>query len=231
MDINKALTVTRSNMLVHSSYQLTLNERRLIECGIAKIKRGSTVPETIEVTAEEFASAFNIDMRNAYAELEDATDNLYEQSIEIINPEKDARARFRWVEGVKYFDGEGRVELDFTKWVRPYLQDLSDNYTSYRLLDIQRLNSTHAMRLYELLMQFQKTGIRRDSLHQLRRLMGVEDKYPKWIAFDRRVIRPSVENINKSSNWKVTYKTKKKGRKIDRIEFQFHLKDQPLLDL
>lgn len=232
MEINKALTINRSNTLVYSSFQLTLRARQLIEVAIAKVSSKDGIPETLEITAEEFGSAFpDIKSNEVYKELNKAADDLYEQSIDLINPEKNARARFRWVDGVKYFDGEGRVEFDFTKWVKPYLTELQGSYTSYRLLDIGRLRSAHAIRLYELLMRYQDTGFRTDKLDRLKELFGVQEKYSKWYEFERRVLKPSVKNINESSNWKVTYSTKKKGRKIDRVEFKFHLKDQPLLDL
>lgn len=232
MEINKALTINRSNTLVYSSFQLTLRARQLIEVAIAKVSSKKGIPETLEITAEEFSSAFpDIKSNEVYKELNKAADDLYEQSIDLINPEKNARARFRWVDGVKYFDGEGRVEFDFTKWVKPYLTELQGSYTSYRLLDIGRLRSAHAIRLYELLMRYQDTGFRTDKLDRLKELFGVQEKYNRWVDFDKRVLAPSVKNINESSNWKVTYSTKKKGRRIDRVEFKFHLKDQPLLDL
>jgi len=232
MEINKALTINRSNTLVYSSFSLTLRARQLIEVSIAKVSSNSGIPETLEITAEEFCTAFpDIKPKEAYKELNKAVDDLYEQSIDLINPEKNARARFRWVDGVKYFDGEGRAEIDFTKWVKPYLTELKDNYTSYRLLDIGRLRSAHAIRLYELLMRYQDTGFRTDKLERLKELFGVQEKYSKWYEFDRWVLKPAVKNINESSNWKVTYKTFKKGRKIDRIDFKFHLKSQQLLDL
>lgn len=233
MSINKSLTVNRSNTLVLASYSLTLNEKRLIEIAIAKISTEKDIPNIINITADEYQSSFpDIKPNESYKELRKATDNLYEQSITLLAPEQKARAQFRWVDAVKYFDGEAKVELSFTQWVKPYLSQLKEGYTTYRLLDIGRLKSAHAIRLYELLMRYQDTGFRVDKLETLKELFGVADKYPRFADFNRWVIKPSVENINESSNWHIKPITiKKKGRKIDRIEFRFHLKDQPLLDL
>ena len=231
MAINKSLTINKSNTLVKSSYKLTLRARQLIEISIAKVSWEKGIPETIEITADEFSSAFpDIKQAESYKELNKASDDLYEQSIDLIAPEKEARARFRWVDGVKYFDGEGRVELDFTKWVKPYLTELKNDYTKYRLLDIGRLNSAHAIRLYELLMQFQETGFRVDKLDSLKELFGVQENYKRWVDFDKYVLKPSIKNINDSSNWKVIHKPIKKGRKIDRVEFRFAPKSEGLND-
>lgn len=233
--MNKSLTITKSNTLVKSSYSLTLNERRLIECAISKLNKDKPVPDEITITAKEFASAFNINDKNAYRDLEEATDNLYERSIDLINPSIEARARFRWVDSVTYYDGDGEVDICFTKHIKPYLQQLTTEFTTYRLLDIQRLDSAHSMRLYELLMQFSGTPYpkkwRIDNTAELKKLFGVEDKYKRWVDFDRWVLRPSVKNINKSSNWHVKHTPIKKGRKIHQVRFDFHLKGQQLLDL
>lgn len=233
MGINKALTVNRSNNLVQASYYLTLNEKRLIEACIAKVSTKKGIPDRIEITAEEFCSAFPaIKPNESYKALKRATSELYERSIKIMGEKLGEEIDFRWIDAkVRYSEEDAKVSISFTKWVKPYLTELQGGYTTYRLLDIGRLKSAHAIRLYELLMRYQDTGFRIDKLSDLKHFFGVQDKYPRWVDFNRWVITPSIKNINESSNWKVTYKAIKKGRKIDRIEFKFNLKDQPLLDL
>jgi len=232
MVINKTLTINRSNHLVQASYYLTKNEKYLIELAIAKVSTKSGIPDKIEITAEDFASAFpSITLKESYKALKRATTELYERSITIKGEKLGEEGEFRWIDAkVRYSEGEAKVSISFTKWVKPYLTELKAGYTTYRLLDIGRLRSAHAIRLYELLMRYQDTGFRVDKLDALKELFGVQDKYTEWYEFDRWVLKPSVKNINESSNWKVRYKGVKKGRKIDRIEFKFNLKDQPLLE-
>ena len=233
MIINKALTVNRSNNLVQASYYLTLNEKRLIEACIAKVSTKNGIPDRIEITAEEFCTAFPaIKPNESYKALKLATSELYERSVKIMGEKLGEEIDFRWIDAkVRYSDDEAKVSISFTKWVKPYLSELQGGYTTYRLLDIGRLKSAHAIRLYELLMRYQDTGFRVDKLSDLKEYFGIADKYSEWYEFNRWVLKPSVKNINESSNWKVTYSTKKKGRKIDLVAFKFHLKDQPLLDL
>jgi plasmid replication initiation protein len=198
-----------------------LNERRLIEIAIAQIKKGEEVPKLLTITVDHFATVFPQQVGSAYKNLQRATENLQRQQITILNPEENKRGVFAWVDGCIYHDRTGTVELSFTCWVKPYLQDLRKNFTTYRLLDLQRLRSANAIRLYELLMQYKSTGVRYDTLNELKCLLGIEGKYKEWRDFKRRVLEPSVKNINESSNWQVRYKIKKKGRAIGGIVFSF----------
>ena len=231
--MNRELTVIRSNDLVESSYKISLDERRLIECGIAKIKSGEPIPDKIKITAEEFGEAWGITTRSAYKQLKAATKNLYEQDIFMFKEGKrgEQKWHYRWVDSCGYEEGEGCVYLSFTKWIKPYLQELSSAYTSYRLFEIKHLKSSHAMRLYELMMQYRKTGFKVDSLDNLKRYFGVEDKYKRWVDFDKRVLRAAVKEINNCTAYQVKHKPLKKGRKVDAVQFSFSPKHQKMLEL
>ncbi len=233
--MNKELTVIRSNDLVESSYKITLDERRLIECGIAKIKAGELIPDVVEVSAEEFADAWGISPKNAYAQLKAAALTLYDRDIVIFKENglrgAPSKAHFRWVDSCEYSEKKGVVALSFTKWVKPYLQELQGAYTSYRLLEIKHLKSSHAMRLYELIMQFKSTGFKVDSLDNLKRYFGVEDKYKRWVDFDKRVLKKATKEINDCTAYAVKYQPQKKGRKVVGVKFIFNRKDQHMLEL
>lgn len=226
------LKVTRSNKLVRSSYSLSLNERRLIELSIATLGKDEAIPDELIITAKQFSDTYNISPKLVYRELKSATNNLYEQSVIVDNPMvKGHRRKFRWVDGVEYQDAEGYVKLSFTKWVKPYLQQLSREFTSYRLLEIGKLNSSHAIRLYELIQQYSSTGWREETLEELRKLFGVQDNYSEWFEFNRRVLKPAIDSINKNTQWNVKAEKKTKGRRITAIKFHFWVKDQQELDL
>jgi plasmid replication initiation protein len=229
--INRALTVTRANDLVQSSYFLTLNERRLIECATAKIKNGAEVPDVIKITAAEFADAWDIPKKQAFKELEIAALNLYDRSIKIKRLDNGENWDVRWVDAKAYQKGEGYVKLSFSVKIKPYLQQLNQKFTQYKLLEIKHLKSAYSIRLYELIMQYKTTGFRTDSVAKFKEYFGVEDKYPKWADFNRYVLRKSINEINSATGYEVTMELVRKGRSIDKIKLFFSLKNQLALEL
>jgi len=223
------LTVSRNNQLVQSSYELTLDESRIVEIAIAKIKFGEDVPSEIEISAQEFGSIFNIDDSNVYKQLKTATERLYERSIELLNFKGHQSKRvFRIVQMCDYLGAEGKVNLSFSDGIKPYLKVMKEkgNYTTYRLHQTRTLTSAHSIRLFGLLMQFKSTGVLYINLPELKHAFALQDKYDTWGAFDRRVIKPSIKALNEQTSYDVKYKPIKEGRPVVAVEFTFKEKSQ-----
>jgi plasmid replication initiation protein len=122
---------------------------------------------------------------------------------------------------VKYWDGEAKVTLSFSRWIIPYLTMLHRQFTSYDLNQISQLKTAYAIRFYELLVQFLKTGKRYITLERLREILELEDQYPRFFDLKKRVIEPSILEINTKTNLTIEWDIKKKGRTITSLVFIF----------
>ena len=220
MDIEKFL-VTKSNHLVEAGYKLSLNEQRLVLIAISKLDGRKPIPRGNDfiVTAQEFSSMFGIPMKQAYENLDNAASRLYERDIKTYDGKNNTRERFRWVDGVKYWDGEGKVTLSLSNKIIPYLTLLHTQLTSYDLKQISNLNTSYAIRFYELMVQFRTTGERWMKLDTLKERLELQDQYPRFFDLKKRIINPAITEINNSTNLKVKWNTVKKGRLITGIEF------------
>ncbi|WP_081826623.1 RepB family plasmid replication initiator protein [Persephonella sp. KM09-Lau-8] len=57
-------------------------------------------------------------------------------------------------------------------------------------------------------------------------MLGVEPgEYPRFEAFERRVLKKAVEEINEKTDLKVSYSKKRTGRKVTHIEFMIEKKE------
>jgi plasmid replication initiation protein len=139
--------------------------------------------------------------------------------------------RFHWVFHVKYYDGEGFVDLGFSPNVIPYLTLLSQRFTSYELQHITQLNSSYAIRLYELLKQFAQNGERVIPLEWFKERLELADQYPRFFDLKRRVIQPAVNEINAYTDLEVKWDTVRKGRKVMSLMFTFNETKQTKLPL
>jgi plasmid replication initiation protein len=225
--------VSKSNSLIRASYKLALQEQRLILTAISKLdsrKLGITPKydqTKVRVSALEFADLFGINPKKAYEELKDATSELFERKITEIDGKK--TSKMRWVSKVVYHDGEGWAELTFSQDVMPYLTLLREKFTSYKLSRVSGLRSSYSMRLFELLMQFQDTGMLRIVLADF--INWFEMPYTRYTDIARRVIKPAVEELRVKSNLEIEWRPLKEGRGVKTLEFKFKEAAQQRLDI
>lgn len=220
------LTVVKHNHLNQASYKLSLDERRLILSAIALVNPRKNMPDEITVHASDYAHQWGVDETNAYRQLKEARKNLYERNIRLRKDDGEVED-MRWIYNAKYKDGEGYIKLKFSPDIKPYLSNLQKHFTSYHLTEVRSFKSGHAIRLYELLMQFKKNGWFDEDLEVLKSMFGVENNYSRWVDFKKYVIEVGIKEINQSTNYTVKYQTKKRGRMISRVGFTFALNEQP----
>lgn len=225
------LTVTKSNALLDASYQLSARAQKLMLCCVAKIHPKDKPTPEMSITASEYAEILGMDMSDdVYRDLHAAADALFDAYISI--KEGDTTKRYRWVQedAIKH-TGEGTVTLMWSSRILRHLHDLNRDFKTYHIKHIANLDTGHAIRLYEILIKFEKTGWREMSLEDFKAMMGIADKYPLYKNLNTWVIKPAIKQLNKSSNLTVKLIPKKKGRKIVSLRFEFKVDDQMQLDL
>ncbi|MDE1475708.1 replication initiation protein [Xenorhabdus bovienii] len=216
------LIAYKSNALIEASYKLTLQEQRVLLMCIGKLNPQNEAPhKAFQLTANEFYLAFpNMGTGNAERHLQDAIDRLSERWIQIHWKHK--KEDIRWIQQkAKYFDKEGKIEITFSDSIMPYLTQLKGQFTSIAVKNISELKRTYSIRIYELLMQFKKSGDRLINVEDFRSMLGLEDKYLKFSELNKFVIKPAIKELNEKSNLTVNVDMIKKGRTIVSLHFQF----------
>jgi plasmid replication initiation protein len=235
--------VTKSNALINASYKLTLNEQRLVLSCIAQIdsRRSSVVAHgtdgqsgqvmldqlwKIKVTAADFAKTFDLNPRVAYDELKTATKDLYERTIRTTSVRKNRQGvatrtvtEKRWIISRSYEDGSGFAEITFNPEIAGYLTMLRDQFTTYTLHQVASFRSIYTIRLFELLIQYRKTGYLLKNLDDLIDLFQLS--YTRYADVRRSVIEPAIKELAAKSNLIVAWKPIKTGRPVTHIEFTF----------
>ena len=232
----KSNLIVKSNEVVEAGYELTTNEQRLVLLGISMISKGEDIDPTAgyEITAQEFAEAYNIHPKTAYRELKEATSRLYERSI-VIRTEKQTM-KVRWANMIitdnPYFpevmsdENWKRVVIFFSPQIVPYLANLKANFTQYLQSDISNVSGAYTIRFYELICQYRNIGKREISIADLRFMLNIGDKYPLFSDFRRWVIEPAIKEINEKTPMQISYEQKKKGKTVVAILLKFKEKPQ-----
>lgn len=220
--------VNMSNALVNAAHSLTLSEKRVMSCAVAKLDsiRAPRTGESpvVRLSASEYAETFTITKDTAYDELQSVADSLFQRYIRLFEQTRKGpkEIKFRWVGGVKYHRGEGWVELGFWHEVVPHLMRLRKNFTSYKLAQASALRSIYSWRLLELLSQFKTTGLMRRDIEDFVHAMDAPESCRKnFKDLRRRIIEPAVTELVEKDGWAIDWTTIRAGRKVTALEFRF----------
>ena len=221
------LTVTQDNELISASYAMSLNEKRLLVLALSKIDpMGKAWLEggKAKVTAKEWSEVFGLDIKSSYKRLKKSADNLYNRSIRI-NGDNLNGERIRWLSAEKYNMNDGYVTVMFGREILHYLSGMVDQFTSYKLLNVSGLKSTHSIRMYELVRQFISTGWRYIELDNLRYMLKIHNSYSHWRDLKKRVIERACMEITEKSDLLLSYQPIKRGRSVHAIRIKIVKKD------
>jgi len=232
-DLEHAM-VYKSNSLTEASYRLSVAEQRIILACISQVHRCGPVTDEVmyTVSALDMAALTDTHEKTAYRDLQEAALRLKRREVRIEREPNGKSKRKKvlvcgWVQTIAYDDEEGAVSLRFNKDMLPYLTELSAQFTKYRLKSIAQMDSAHAIRLYELLMQWRDIGQREMAIDWLRDKLQLQDKYPAIKDLKKRVIDIAISQINDLSDLTVSYTQKKTGRTVTSLVFTIKAKAEP----
>lgn len=218
------LLVTKSNELIDASYKLNVSAQKLVLACLGRIDSRSAIPKETTITSIEYGELLGLE-NNARRDLYKAADALFKSSIKL--KENNDEIELYWIQKkVKKIKGEGSVTLVWSDDVIKYIAQLKSRFTSYKLRNIARLQSSHSIRIYELLMKFNSTGERVIFVDDFKSALGISDKYPQFKILKRAVILPAIKELNQRSNLNIKFSTIKKGRTVGALAFEFEEKSQ-----
>ena len=221
--------IVKDNALINASYSLELTEQRIILLAILKARENKT-PHNQEliVTAQSYITAFNVHRNTAYKTLKTACDNLFTRQFTYQRYNSNGnieQVKTRWVQSVIYAESDSYIKIKFADEVLPLITMLEKHFTSYELQQVASLKSVHAIRLYELLIQYRTVGKVEINLSDLRLKLGInESEYPRMDNFKARVLDIGIQQINEHSDITVKYEQVKTGRNITGFKFSFKQK-------
>lgn len=191
----------------------------------------------IYLSKKEVFSFFNADDKNKEVRFREHFKNLHKQTVfeeKIENGTKRNRVMspFRFTE---WYDDEDKdtITILIEENFMPYLIDLKNNFTQYRISDIGLFKRKYTILLYRWLMmkwnQYLKYGNfqlqnPKLTIKELRELTDTKKKYSKWQHFEEEVIKKSVQEINENSHISISYDLIKKGRSYSEIQFYMEAK-------
>lgn len=141
------------------------------------------------------------------------------------------------------YEPQQGLYLQFDELMRPYLLDLleSKGYTKIEVEQIFPLTSPYAIRLVEIMLQYQnlpeskkhRVISRRLTIDELRFMLNVPNgTYDnRFDNFKSRILKSPIDEINKKTVYRMEYTLKKTGTKVTGIEFRMDISAVPLEEI
>lgn len=217
LQIKENNIVSKSNTLIEANSRLNLVEQKMLLCLASNIEPNDRDFKTYTFPIRQFHDLLGLSGSTKYTELSKITKELLSKVIEIRAGEE--LIQVSWLSSAIYNRNKGTIDMRFDPLLKPFLLELSSKFTSYRLANVVKLKSTYAIRIYELLKQYEDLKERTISLENLRYYLDAMDVYPNYANFKQRVLKPSQKELEQKTDISFEFEEIKLGRKVQKIRF------------
>lgn len=221
--INDKKLVVKHNKLIEFKGKMTPNELKLFSLIIANVReQQKNIFERYSIDISPLKD--NTNHNDFYNYMKDVASRLITKtiSVEKINDNgKRESCVINLVYRPKIVEDSKYLEIYIDKELVPYILDLKKEFTRYQIENILKLKSGHAIRIYELMKQYQPIGQRELKIDEIKDYLGIEkDEYKRFYDFEKWVLKTSKDEINGSTDILIDYEKNKKGKKIESITFK-----------
>lgn len=223
---NSDLMVVQSNKLVEAHYkqEYSVQEQRTVLWLIGRVHREDYIYhqnnelKEIQISASDYAKLMDIPVSHVYRDAKQIGESLMEKVLSIKEP--NGWLLVHWVSSMRYDNGVITVKIHPD--LIPYLIDLQEKFTKFRLENILYLNSTYAIKIYQLLAQYATIGKKKISVDDLRSTLGITEikTYKLYGDVKRKILEISKREINAKTDLTMDYEEKKVGRRVTEISFK-----------
>lgn len=221
--------VVQSNSLIDSFKRTKLRELKILCFLLSKIDPLKPDDMSFRITVKDLAQAIGSDLsiENVYRDTKNIIQNLSEKIITIHSQENGKRSitYIPFLSYAKYWIDEGYADVVISPHLAPYVLNLNREFTQYKLINVMHMSSTYALRLYEMLKKQEMIGSRTFYLDDLRKKLGVSDKFLAYKDFRVRVLDIARREINLKTDLQISYVPKKVRQKVVAIVFDIKKKE------
>ncbi len=224
-----SLTIVQANDLIEASYNISIDEMRLISFVASKIDSRQKSIGEVKIYPSEFAEAFGLDRHNMHRNLINALKSLANKSVTMPLDGK-RNIVLPWL-GMGIYDRQpndgSHVVVAFSQYIEPYLFELKERFTAINFEYAAKLNTPFSFRLYQWLYKAKNLNNNKHGdtvavlleIDWMKSQAALSGDYERWDHFNDRVIRPAVQRINANTDLSVIYEPVKTGRKVTAVKF------------
>jgi len=235
--------VSEHNDLIRSTANMTLNSLRLFEIAVSEIDSVGEGKNKVRIDKKQLFASLGVNGVNKNRNLTYALKRLIaDATFNVTFYDKNGDLTDITIKPIYAFQNthnSAHVEMTFAPEILPFITELKSNFTRYKLDDILKMKSRYAVSLYRWLMMnyrqyeyYNKSSERTKqqldtylnpklSIGEFRTFTGTQKKYKDFRNLRKRVLDMAVEEINRNSEYKISWDHIYAGRKV--VGIQFHI--------
>ncbi len=227
----KKVAAIANQFIQNARYKLSPREQKLILYMATLLRPEDSDFETYLVPVSEIEYILKSDETKKhgsfYERLDDLLDSITDKKItfptDFTVDGHRLRGHINWVAGaVPKYDEHGIlcVEFGFSPQMKPFLLGLKERFTRFEFLEVAKMKSGFSIRIYQMCKAYYFENIRHGrnvfavSIKEFKSRLGIQDKYPDFRNFRRKVLDVAREEINEKTHLRIDFDFIKKGRNI-----------------
>lgn len=235
MSIKTNTELTLANAFIQSKFTLETMEIKLLYAIAYKLQRGDnglnitdllkeSDDNAVYYTVKELADFLGV-TKDYYHAFHRICKSLMSKNISL---KDDVNEKFEILSFlIKTNYSNGILELVPNPYMKQFYISLTQNYTRLELVQVFRMKSIYAIRIYSLIkmkaQQLKNAYI--FDINEFKELLGIEKQYTRLQNFKVRVLEPAKEELNKViSELDFDYKLIKIGKTYRQLRFTFNSK-------
>ncbi len=218
--------VVQSNFLVEAQYRLDMLAQKIVRYLVSKIRPSDETfkNHVYSLVVKDFCNVVSREYETkAFQDIKAAAEKLLSTKITIRRGKEITRTA--WIASYKYHENEGWFEFSFSPHLERELLKIREQFTRYYLKNVAKLRSQYSIRLYELLRQYLEAGQRRETISDLRAMLGLEEhEYNVFRNFKVWVLKRAQKEIIQKTDIDFDFTIEKISRKPIAVVFYIQQK-------
>ena len=230
---------------MEAKYSFDLWESRLFLSLISSIRPDDGDDHVYRIYFQDIKKDFALRTNRSYKLLREAAERLVKKDVVLHWQNEGSFNRRRTINLIRFVDvlEEGQekqtgaknqeyVDIAIDRDMVPMLLGIRKNfnpaltkYTSYELRHVSKLK-VYGIRLYELLKKEQYRGWCELRVDMLREMFQLTEKYDRFTSFYKRIIEPSLEDINRYTDLLVEVEKIRHGKTVRALYFTITAKTE-----
>jgi len=223
VDLTKRNFTRQQSVIVNAKYALKPNEIDIVLVLLTSIHKDDKDFKDYEFTMQDLESKTN--RRWDSKQLRQTVEGLMSKPISILN-EENHWALTPWFSYFEY--NNGLITCRFDRRLKPYLIDVQGRMILGDVRHLLPMKSSYSKRVYLLLKEYSKFGVRKFNVEELMELLKVPKSLKGYGQFKQKVLDRAKTDINKFTDLKVSFDETKVRRKVTEITFHIKKNDEDL---
>ena len=219
-DLDTEYIVVQNNSLVMGNYDMNTMEQKLFMIMLSTIKKDDTSIKATSFRVIDLAEIMQITPQVLYRDLKDICKSLMSKVVEVKMDNGDWDI-FNIISKAEYKKGRGIITITINKLSEPYLLQLKELFTAFKLDNVLCMDGKYAIRVYQQAKSNIYKGEYIINIDEFKKQLKLtQNSYSKYGNIKAKILTPAIKEINEKTDINLIVEEIKVGKKVSALKFK-----------